>query len=265
MGANFVSNTIKEYPKMLRIYIYKEPLLVAERGYSDPKPKKQVDLDFEPSQRSIYRTRMLISDLVLSNEFDLFCTFTFDPKKIDRYNYSVCVMRMTRWLSSQKNNSSPDLKYLVVPERHKDGAYHFHALLANFQGKLKKTRIRQKGREIYNLTGFRSGFSTAVKIDNREAVANYVKKYITKEMVKLFNRRRFLASRNLERPKKYKNVFGLSNYIDLAKSSFSDFDRYWIFSVKKEDVDQKFLDSLESTDLPFPLLSKFTKDFLTKN
>lgn len=206
MDVRFISNITKEYPnKMYKIMIYKEMRPVVIPEYS-PKRKPKDDDNFEPKISSINRTKTTIRDIVLCNDFELFCTFTFDPKKIgDRYSYDVCQLKMLRWIHNQKTKN-PNFKYLFIPEHHKDGAWHFHALVANCSARLKDSHHKSSsGRPVYNITGYRAGFSTAVPIDNKEAVAHYVTKYITKDFIKEFNRRRFFCSRNLERPVKVVN------------------------------------------------------------
>lgn len=192
-----ISNVTKEYPEMIQILIYKEPFILRDKNKPGERKKRS---NFVPDERSVRRTQQLLKDYVLCNQFDLFCTFTFDPKKIDRYNIDACYRAMSGFLHNAKYTHSRDLKWLVVPEHHKDGAYHFHALLSGYNGQLKATKCHQNGRQLFNMSGWRRGFSTAVFIENQDAVANYVRKYITKDMLTEFGRRRFFGSRNLVKP-----------------------------------------------------------------
>jgi len=77
--------------------------------------------------RSLRRTKTLVKDIILCNHFDYFCTFTFDNRKHNRYDIEHCKHVMHMWLHRQREKS-PDLKYIIVPELHKDGALHFHSL-----------------------------------------------------------------------------------------------------------------------------------------
>lgn len=206
LGGKFIFNTTKEFPNMIKINIYREPYYLPDPSNRMPAVKrKTVDEDWQTATRSLARTKTLIHDIALCNDFEYFCTFTFDPEKYDRYNFTECRVVMDRWLWNAKTNHSPDLKYLAVPEFHRDGAIHFHALISGYKQKLKATKVQQNGRLVYNIGGYRAGFSTAVKIDNQEAVAKYITKYITKDMPTYYNKRRFFASRNLIRPIKTTN------------------------------------------------------------
>lgn len=138
---------------------------------------------------------------------------------------------MSRWIRHQRD-LSPDMKYLIIPEQHKDGAWHFHALLSGFKGTMRDSRhTSATGRPVYNITSYRSGFSTAVHIDDREAVAYYVTKYITKDFVKQFNQRRFFCSRNLKRPVKMTNspIFKLT--LPLFREKVGDFGETELYNI----------------------------------
>lgn len=223
-----IYNTGKEYPNMFKVYVYKTPYAININAKIALKKSKHHDTDDSTTperqaletdaDRSVRRVRTTISDIILCNTFDYFATFTFDPKKSDRSNLSLSKLKMSQWLQSQKKSHSPDLKYLIVPEHHKKcndcsiaridcphpdkiKPIHFHALLKNYNGMMKDSGKKSKGRSIYNITSYRGGFSTAVPIDqNTPAVANYVKKYITKNMPRFSGKKAYWCSNGLTRP-----------------------------------------------------------------
>jgi len=182
---------------------------------------------------SIIRTKTLITDYVLSNDFKLFATFTFDPKKVDSHNTDLAKKVMSKWLNNQRR-ISPEMKYLIVAEKHKSGRIHFHALLSDFNGNLIDAKRAHKGRIVYHLEGWKFGFSTAIKIDNLAPVALYMQKYITKDMIKISNKKRYWASRNLNHPSKVYNIQVNETIKKLLKLSVSfvseDFTIYTSFS-----------------------------------
>lgn len=232
MDVRFISNITKEYPdKMYRIMIYKTPKATIIPEYHGKRKPKDDD-DFEPKISSINRTKSLIRDLVLSNDFEYFCTFTFDPKNVtDRLNYDLCQLKMSKWIHNQKYKN-PNFKYLFIPEQHKNGAWHFHALISNCSARLKDSHHKSaSGRPVYNITGYRAGFSTAVPIDNKSAVANYVTKYITKDFIKQFNRRRFYCSRNLQRPVKTINSPVFRNSLPIFREKVFEGTEYDFYLV----------------------------------
>jgi hypothetical protein len=152
-----------------------------------------------PDERSIIRTKTTITDYCLTNKFELFCTFTFNPLKVDSFSIKETHQKMSNWIRNQKQNS-PNIQYLLVPEFHKSGRIHFHALISNLTTPLIDTNLEKNQRKIYNIQKWNWGFSTAIKIDNTEKVAYYMQKYITKEMISKLNKKRYWASRNLKKP-----------------------------------------------------------------
>jgi len=152
-----------------------------------------------PSPSSLMRSKTRITDYTLANDFDLFCTFTFNPELVDSFNLSEAKAKMSKWLNNARRYS-PDLKYLIVAELHKSGRIHFHALMKNYLDTLQQTHKQKNGREIFNISKWHYGFSTAVEITDIGKVSSYMQKYITKDMLKIGNKKRFWASRNLTKP-----------------------------------------------------------------
>lgn len=163
-------------------------------------------LDEENLERSIRRTQAEIADIIECNSFELFGTFTFSAEKVkDRYDDKEIYGVMSAWLSNQRRNS-PEMRYLLVPERHKDNALHFHALLGSYGGFLSDSGKKWQGVPIFNLPAFKYGFTNFTAIRDKSKTANYCRKYITKELMQEKNRRRYWASKNLQRPLRIDNL-----------------------------------------------------------
>lgn len=158
----------------------------------------------EESQRiSFSRTKKQVYAYARTNKWEWFVTLTFSKDNVDRYNYDACVKKLSKWLNNFKSRYSSELRYLIVPERHKDGAIHFHGLLSN-TGNMSfiDSGLRDKqGRIIYNIGNYKLGFTTATKITDVKRASSYVCKYITKELAQIStNRKRYWVSRNLNTP-----------------------------------------------------------------
>jgi len=206
-SENFIYQTVFDYTKIystfLRIFKYASPIKARIEGYelvnssqtsssSSPFTDKEQNL-----LNSLRRSKTAIADLVLSNEFDLFVTFTFAKNRED---INSVKKRMSKWLKNQKEIHGK-FSYLIVPEFHKDRkAIHFHGLLKDYRGVLKNSGITQNGRDVYNITSYRLGFSTAVKIDDHAKVSSYIRKYITKDMPQFEGKKRYWSSKDLARP-----------------------------------------------------------------
>lgn len=190
-----------------------------ERNPFDGKVCKEILVDIKDYKNhvddvSIKRTKKKVYDYAKSNEWEWFVTFTFSPDKVNRYDYDECTKYLSKWFNNLKR-SSPALSYLVVPEQHKDGAYHFHGLFSGMNerqivwtGKYVIKRVRglrskfvRTKEKIYKIGSYKLGWMTATRVREMEKVASYITKYITKDMLNgLHGRKRYWCSRNLVLP-----------------------------------------------------------------
>lgn len=188
---------------------------------------------------SLRRTNICMTMLLNMNDFDWFCTLTFDKEKIDRTNAREVFDCYEKYVNNLKHKF-PTLKYMTFPERHDDGYFHFHLLIGGVKPKelglvnsgkvccswaTKKNGICSKeyfektkhlhelkdtdGETIYNITSFVHGFTTASRIVSRERCNSYVKKYVEKALgsTDVF-KKRFYYSSNLNVPDIVKRLVG---------------------------------------------------------
>lgn len=152
-------------------------------------------------------------EIGLANNFTYFITLTLDKSKIDRYDKAVIYPKLRNWLKNRVQRN--DMDYLMFAEYHKleqgqtGRAIHFHALVNAKNLKLldsgKKT---EAGQTIYNLEGWKYGFSTVIELDGRTAIVRYVTKYITKGNEKILGKFYLSGGKNLKRqvPAEYLNA-----------------------------------------------------------
>lgn len=173
---------------------------LGEGERSEPEP------DQEAHERSLHnslkRAKQNIYDIARANDWEYFITLTFSPDKVDRYDYQACSEKLSKWLNNIRTRYCPDLLYLIVPERHKDGAYHYHGLLGNCDGLgLVPSGHSIHGLPIYNIDSYNLGFTTATQVSNQLAVTKYITKYTTKDLMQhTKGKRKYWCSRNCERP-----------------------------------------------------------------
>lgn len=156
-----------------------------------------------------------IYDLAFQNEWNYFMTITIDPEQFDSKDIKEVYKRLRNWLSDRVKLKG--LKYLLIPEQHKNGGIHAHALINDcfklehsgrylYSGKAYKAETLQKKgidisllKPVYNVPEWKYGFSTAIPVDGNPArLACYITKYITKDCKKIFGKYYF-SSRNLNR------------------------------------------------------------------
>lgn len=147
---------------------------------------------------SVRRTQAKITALCRSQQWEWFLTFTFSPQVVDRYNWDAVTNLMKKYLNNMKKQNS-DMLYIIVPEKHKDGAYHFHGLFASAPA----LRIAPYGDKYYTVNSFPYGYSSASPVVNPQASARYISKYISKDVVQVSKgKKRYWASRSLKVPDK---------------------------------------------------------------
>lgn len=152
-----------------------------EEARAKPAPraagKKSEGCDME---RSMRRARAKLRRLALANDFEYFVTLTLDPAKIDRYDGAAVTKALNRWTDNMVRRHG--LRYVLVPERHKDGAFHFHGFFAGSGLKAEDSGKLIAGRPVYNLPQWTLGFTTAQRLYGEYAAAvGYCCKYIGKQ------------------------------------------------------------------------------------
>lgn len=169
------------------------------------KTKKEIDYGFGNTESdicSLSRAKRMIREYSLCNDFIYFFTSTVNSKLADRYSLSECQKNIRKIMKSIKRKNN-DFIYLFITEKHKDGAFHFHGLLADvgdmkFVDSGKRTKDKK---HIYNMSKWKYGFTTAIKVYDTSGVSKYLAKYITKELCDLTKgKHRYFVSNNLQEP-----------------------------------------------------------------
>ncbi|MEG2923879.1 MAG: hypothetical protein RR848_05350 [Oscillospiraceae bacterium] len=182
------------------------------------------DTSNECRSDSVKRARDRCFEIAYANDFKYFVTLTLDQSKISRTDLKPIYNALKNWLSNGVQRR--DMQYIVCPEYHADGnAVHFHGLCNGnlplvdsgtviVQGYEKPISIKKAarlgldGKTVYNLDNWLYGFSTVIQLDeNKDAVAKYILKYITKEQSKIFGKFYFSGGKDLKRevPTEYQN------------------------------------------------------------
>lgn len=177
--------------------------------------------DVDNLKRAKRRARTAVFDYAMCNpDLDTFITLTLNGEFVDRYDYNAVVKRLNVWLDNRVRRHG--LKYIMVAERHKDGAIHFHGLVNHTAVKLENSGKKDKRRHvIYNVTDWTLGFTTAVRVwGDRANVCKYIVKYITKGEQKVGGRW-YYSGGDLCKPS-----YTYTNQTDVEKYINGDFERY---------------------------------------
>ena len=155
----------------------------------------------EINRISLSRTKRNIREICLSNDFEYFVTFTVDSKNADRFSLDECQSLIRKRLESYKKRISKDLRYILITEKHKNGAFHFHGMMKG----LRQTDFYiNKNGFLSNKMFDKVGFNSFCKIDgNYSRCCNYIIKYITTDCVKNSSNQIYFCSRGLRKADKF--------------------------------------------------------------
>lgn len=205
------SGAVKSYGKILQYPDGSYDIVAADRAIfgikgeelskAPPKVKKQQKKeqpDADDLERARRRARANVRRLALANDFKWFVTLTLDGSKIDRYDDKVVVRKLSQWLSNRVKRNG--LRYVLVPEHHKDGAIHFHGFFSDSLKAVESGHTDKKGHMIFNLPQWDWGYTTAIELyGDYHAAVGYVCKYIGKDAEKIGGRW-YYSGGQLEKP-----------------------------------------------------------------
>lgn len=134
---------------------------------------------------SLARSRKNLIEYCFNNQWTHFVTFTVNADKCDRYSLAQCNKKIGRVMNKYKERVHDDIRYIIVPEEHKDGAFHYHGLVYLPEG-VEFTQVTVKGRKLDTIAHFTKnlGYNTFSKIKNQLRAAKYITKYISKQTKK---------------------------------------------------------------------------------
>lgn len=205
---------------VIEVYEYeKQPMIPEQNKYTDdgydPFDYENTDLDQfkkdrkqERREQTVRDARNMVRRLALMNfgSGDKFITLTYKENMtdIDRadLDFKNFIKRFKYHFKIER------LKYIAVREFQKRGAIHYHVICdwdKHFESD-KEVRHYERvlGRDIW-----RHGFVDIKTMDeNNDNVGAYLVKYMTKNVSVVFfkNRKIYLCSKGLERPKVYRGL-----------------------------------------------------------
>lgn len=151
---------------------------------------------FEISRISSSRIKSKIRDYALMNDFQFFYTQTINSN-FDRFNLEEFKKLILKKFKAYKRINK-DFIYLIIFEKHKNGAYHLHGLIGNVGVDLHKNSNGYDTLEFFTDIGFNS----LSKIKDKDRVANYILKYISKDISKTNSGYSYFHSKGLKLPTK---------------------------------------------------------------
>lgn len=140
--------------------------------------------------QALSRARSVVFQLALCNDWDYFFTGTIDRTKFNRYDLSVFYAAFSQWIRDQRKKYSCRIQYVLIPEMHKDGAWHLHgfvrgipcSMISDFVPGVHPQALIDSGFKNWPAYSDKFGFCSLASIQDAVGCAHYVTKYITKDM-----------------------------------------------------------------------------------
>lgn len=136
MQVKVYDNSVKKGEKKIKALVRTPELIQKENSdkeeflkkcYADDSEKAKEEIEkLRQKKRSVssysstQRTKKTILEYLLSNQWEYFCTFTFNPALVDRTDFYEVSQKLSKWLQHLKERYAHDLMYVVVPELHSD-------------------------------------------------------------------------------------------------------------------------------------------------
>lgn len=206
------------------IHQYREDIykVVAFKGNRDPD--KVFIRDREDHQRneikldnSFSRARSMVLQYALCNPWTYFFTGTLDRQKFDRYDLDTFNSRLTQFIRDKRKIYESKIQYLLVPEKHKDGAWHIHGLVHNLPDAAVCGFAPPAPKKLID-GGFlnwpdymhKFGFCSLAPIRDPIATAYYISKYVSKDLAQRegdLGKHLYFHSRPLKKAEKASDVY----------------------------------------------------------
>lgn len=150
---------------------------------------------------SVARARSRIREIALCNDWQYFVTLTLSEEHADRFDLPAWVRALGRWIGNYNKKYNTKLKYIIIPEQHKNGAWHAHGLFNNVA---TSSLIRNENNYL-DMPYYRArfGYISLGSVRDHQRVASYITKYVTKDSCRTADNMNsgahlFYASRGLD-------------------------------------------------------------------
>ncbi len=158
----------------------RDPDRVYIRDREDNHNEAKLDSNFS-------RARSMVLQYALCNPWEYFFTGTLDREKFNRYDLDTFQSKLSQFIRDKRKAYSAKFQVLLVPEHHKDGAWHIHglpdAVLRAFAPPAPRKLI-EGGFLDWPDYMRKFGFCSLAPIRNPIATAYYISKYVSKDLAR---------------------------------------------------------------------------------
>ena len=242
---------IKKYnEKMYKLTYCKMPIKRA--GFEqDTNYNYRRDVNDSKLTNNVTRARTRVFELAICNDFEYFITLTINKEKLDRYELKEYIKKLGQFIRNYRRDFEVNIQYLLIPEKHKDGAWHMHGLVKG----IPKEHLHKNEHGYLDWQEYKDkfGYCSIDKIKNKEAVSKYITKYIRKSFdtdrgITEKESKLYYSSRGLKRPEKIKE--GTLNGHHLDKIPFEYENDYVRTGILTKEQYEQVVSMLDTDILP---------------
>lgn len=186
--------TVRDYNGRLKLVRHNALRNKGLEAVTQRSPKGSIS--DEKRDNNIARAKSRVFELALCNPWNIFLTFTLDPRKYDRDDLPRFRKDVSQFIRDYNKRHGLAIKYLLIPEEHKRGGWHMHGFLMGLpDAHLRKFTLEEKlpkyirdklqaGQPVYEWQAYREkfGFCDLEPVHDEFAASAYVTKYITKDL-----------------------------------------------------------------------------------
>lgn len=216
------------------------------------------------------RARSMVLQYALCNPWEYFFTGTLDQAKFDRYDLDTYSARLMQFIRDKRKKYAAKFQVLLVPEQHKDGAWHIHGLVHDLPETALAPFTPPTPRHLIE-NGFlnwpdymeKFGFCSLAPIRDPVATAFYITKYVSKDLSRRagdLGKHLYFHSRPLRKAEKASEVYlynpELEDYctadFDFCKTGMVE-DAAWYFPYQWDGTEIPAEQSLVPKPVENPL------------
>jgi len=171
---------VKKIGNVYKIVYFKMP--IRRRGFEDDTYKSDRNVNDCKLRNNISRARARVFEYAMANDFEYFITLTINSELRDRYDIDGYIKKLGQFIRDYRKRYRVDIQYLLIPERHEDGAWHMHGLIKGIPK--EHLVINANGYLDWKQYSEKFGYCSIDAIHDKEAVSKYITKYISKSFDK---------------------------------------------------------------------------------
>ena len=188
-----MSNTvIYEYPNYYLLTRFKSGFVPNGTQKKEKNKSIKKTEESESLRCSISRTKRMIKDYILCNDFKYFATWTLK----DELDMKAFKKKLSRMIIDYNARNKMNIIYLLVFERGKEkGRLHAHGVISEIP-RVYKNDFGYLSSKLFD----KLGFNSYSEIRDKEKCSSYIQKYLTKDIMNEFKGQRYLCSQGLKLP-----------------------------------------------------------------